>query len=260
MTAEAERLLVATEEKLGIKADEDDLEKFRQYLVHTYGSDYENSPMLEKVFYSGEAAGFLTINETYFFREQDHFTFLKKLLPSFPDRINICSAATSIGCEAYSIAMLIEYHNRSNRALAYHIDAFDINPHVIETAEKGIYGRNSFREDGSCFHSMANLYLQKSGDTCEVAPLLKNNIRFFVHNLLDPLHVFGFYDLVFFRNAFIYFSPRSRIKALSNLASSIKENGKLIMGVSETAAVNHPCFTRMHITEEIQGDVFYFQR
>jgi chemotaxis protein methyltransferase CheR len=241
MTAAAERLLVATEEKLGIKADEDDLEKFRQYLVHTYGRDYENSGMLEKAFYSGEAAGFLTINETYFFREQDHFTFLRKMLPSFQDSVTICSAATSTGCEAYSIAMLIEQYNRGNKALSYHIDAFDINPQVIETAKKGIYSRHSFREDGSCFRSITDEYLKKNGDSYEVVSALKNNIHFFVHNILDSLKECS-YDLVFFRNTFIYFSPRSRIKCLGNLFSSLKENGKLIMGVSETAGVNHQCF------------------
>jgi chemotaxis methyl-accepting protein methylase len=259
MTAESERLFLATEDRLGIKADEENLERFRHYLVHTYGRDYEKSGMLEKTFHSGEAAGFLTVNETYFFREQDHFTFLRKLLPSFQGSVNICSAATSTGCEAYSIAMLIEQYNRGNKALSYHIDAFDINPRVIETAERGIYGRYSFREDGSCFHSMANLYLKTNGDTYEVDLSLKKNIHFFVHNILDPLEERS-YDLVFFRNAFIYFSPRSRIRILTNLSSSLKENGKLVPGVSETAGLNHPCFASLNIIEKIYDEVFYFQK
>jgi chemotaxis methyl-accepting protein methylase len=259
MTAESERLFLATEDRLGIKANEDDLEKFRHYLVHTYGGDYENSGMLEKAFYSGEAALFLTINETYFFREQDHFTLLRKLLPSFQDSINICSAATATGCEAYSIAMLIEHYNKGNKPLSYHIDAFDINPQVIEIAEKGIYGRHSFREDGSCFRFITDSYIKKNGDNYELDLSLKNNIHFFVHNILDPLEG-RTYDLVFFRNAFIYFSPRSRIKILANLFSSLRENGKLIMGVSETAGVNHQCFTPLNVIEKIYDEVFYFQK
>jgi chemotaxis protein methyltransferase CheR len=158
------------EERFGLKADPDDVEKLRRYLWDTYGA--ENQEVIDKVFSSGEAAGILTVNETYFFREPAHFSLLWDLLPSFEKTgIRICCAAVSSGCEAYSAAMMIETYNRGAGVpngvaptgvaptgapipLSYHIDAFDINHRVIETCCRGVYGLRALREDGSCFRYM----------------------------------------------------------------------------------------------------------
>jgi chemotaxis methyl-accepting protein methylase len=63
------------------------------------------------------------------------------------------------------------------------------------------------------------------------------------------------YDLIFFRNAFIYFSPQSRERVLSNLAAALKKDGLLITGVSETAAVQHD-----GLDGKNRDDVYYFQK
>jgi len=268
------------EERFGIKADPDDVEKLQTYIRDTYNR--VDPEIIDKVFLSGEAAGFLTVNETYFFREPAHFSFLRELLPSFEKTgIQICSAAVASGCEAYSIAMLIEAYSRSaEKPLPYHIDAFDINPRVIETACQGIYSTRTLREDGSSFHYLADPFLRKlenenpegnpgvqprrrlpegssafgPGIRYQVEPSLKKNIHFFVHNLMEELPARE-YDLVFFRNAFIYFSPRYRERILSNLIAVLKKGGFLIMGVSETAGVRHA-----GIDGKNRNDVFYFQK
>ena len=248
-------LLCRTAEKrLGIKADPDDAEKLHEYILSTYGA--ENPEILEKVFSSGEAAGFLTVNETYFFREPAHFSFLIDMLPSFEETgIRICSAAVASGCEAYSIAMLIEAYNKSvAKPLFYHIDAFDINPKAIEAARLGVYGERSLREDGSCFRYMAAPYLKKTENGYRMDDSLQKNIRFFVHNLMDRLPPRA-YDLIFFRNAFIYFSPPNRERILSNLSGALEAGGTLIMGVSETAGAHHA-----DLDDKNRNDVFYFQK
>jgi len=243
------------EEKFGINANPDDIEKLKSYILKTHTT--VNREILDKVFLSGEAAGFLTVGETYFFREPAHFSFLMELLPEYENKITrICSAAVASGCEAYSIAMLIEsYNKRAKKPVLYHIDAFDINPAVIETAAKGgAYSVHSLREDGSCFRYMSDPFLEKTSSGYQVDGSLRKNIRFFVHNLMDDLP-FGVYDFLFFRNAFIYFSHRKREKVLSNLHSALKEGGILFMGVSETAGVHYP-----GLEDKNQNDVFYFRK
>jgi len=246
------------EERYGIKADPDDIKKLDAYLWNTYGS--EDREILDKVFSSGEAADFLTVNETYFFREPAHFSFLWDLLPSFEKTgIQICSAAAAVGCEAYSIAMLIEAYNRGAAALvSYHIDAFDINPKVIEKACRGVYSSRALREDGSSFRYMADPCLKKTENGYCVEPSLQKNICFFVHNLMDELPPKE-YDLIFFRNAFIYFSQRNRGRILLNLSKVLKEGGILLLGVSETAGAHKVCFDA-GLEEKCQKDVFYFQK
>ena len=244
----------AAEEWFGIKEDPDDAIKLEAFLWRTYGG--ENPEIIKKVFTSGEAAGFLTVNETYFFREPAHFTFLRDLLPSFEKKeIRICSAAVATGCEAYSIAMLIEAYNRGlEKPLPYHIDAFDINPKVIETACQGIYSARAMREDGSNFHYLANPYIKKTDNGFQVDSGLRKHINFFVHNLMNDFPSNG-YDLIFFRNAFIYFSQQKRGHILSNLAAALKEGGILILGVSETASVHHG-----ELEPKNTNDIFYFQK
>ena len=260
-----------TEEQFGIKADPDDIAKLRAYIRDACGSAEPQT--IARVFSSGEAAGFLTVNETYFFREPAHFSFLLELLPSFEQTgINICSAAVANGCEAYSIAMLIEAYNRSAaKPLRYHIDAFDLNPKVIETARQGIYSARTLREDGSCFRYMVDPYLKKLeneygretpgfdlASQYQVDPSLQKNIRFFVHNLMHELPPQE-YDLIFFRNALIYFSPTYREQILSHLIAVLKEGGILIPGVSETALVRHAGIVGKTWGKN-REEVFYFQK
>jgi chemotaxis protein methyltransferase CheR len=245
----------AVEERFGIKADPDDIEKLRVYICDTYGA--ENPEIFEKVVSSGEAASFVTVNETYFFREPVHFSVLEDLLPSFEGAgMRLCSAATSTGCEAYSIAMLIEFYNKSAKnPVFYHIDAFDINPKVIEIARQGIYSDRTLREDGSCYQYITDSYLTKTDGNYRVDDSLKRNICFFVHNLMDELPTKE-YDLIFFRNAFIYFLPSGRGRVLSNLSAVLKAGGIFFVGVSETAGVQHSELT----AKNRNNDVFYFQK
>jgi chemotaxis protein methyltransferase CheR len=245
------------EERFGIKADPDDIEKLRAYIWAAYGG--EDRKTLDKVFSSGEAAGFLTVNETYFFREPAHFSFLWDVLPSFEKTgIRICCAAGAVGCEAYSAAMMIEAYNRAGAALPYHIDAFDINPRVIETACRGVYSGRALREDGSCFRYMADRFLENQGNEYRVEPSLKKNISFFVHNLMDELPPKE-YDLIFFRNAFIYFSPGNRGRIILNLSKVLGEGGILLLGVSETAGAHNVC-SDAGLDQKDRKDVFYFQK
>jgi chemotaxis protein methyltransferase CheR len=261
-----DNLIREAEERFGIKADPDDIAKLRAYLLNAYGgADHE---IINKVFSSGEAAGFLTVNETYFFREPAHFSFLWELLPSFEKTgLRICCAAAATGCEAYSVAMMIEAYNRtagaeSAAALAapplYSIDAFDINRKVIETAREGVYGPRAMREDGSCFRYMADPYLNKTENEYRVRPSLKKNVNFFVHNLMDELPA-GEYDIIFFRNAFIYFSNRSRGRIILNLSKVLRKGGILLLGVSETAGAHNVC-SDAGLEQKNKNDVFYFQK
>ena len=253
MTLGQAALIRAAEERFGIKVDSGDVKRLQDYILKTYGS--EDEEIIDKVFSTGEAASFLTVNETYFFREPAHFSFLWDLLPSFEKTgIRICSAAVATGCEAYSIAMLIETYNKSiAKPLQYHIDAFDLNPKVIEAACKGNYSERALREDGSFFRYMTIPYLKRHENGYQVDSSLKNNICFFEHNLMNAFNL-NAYDLVFFRNAFIYFLPRYREQILSHLSAALKENGILIAGVSETAAICHT-----DLEAKNQNDIFYFQ-
>ena len=78
----------------------------------------------------------ITTNETYFFREQVHFDFLKEYsLKNYMSDIRIWSAASSVGAEAYSMAMVLDDIAKKN----WNIIGTDINSIVIKKARVGLY-------------------------------------------------------------------------------------------------------------------------
>ncbi|MCL1994137.1 MAG: hypothetical protein FWG66_14425 [Spirochaetes bacterium] len=272
-------ILAVAEECYGIKVDPDDAQRLHLQLCKKYGS--LNAQIIKNAFLSGEAAGFLTVNETYFFRESAHFFLLRDYLHSLGEGgrggrgaaggIRICCAAVASGCEAYSIAMLLNDFNKNcEKPVPFHIDAFDINRQALEIASKGLYSERALREDGSCFHYMAAPFLKKIEGGYRPEYLadasIRKNISFFAHNLMDELPGKD-YDVIFFRNAFIYITAKNRPRILSNLHAALKEGGLLITGVSETAAVASAIAAAIAsaaclpgLEGKNKGDVFYFQK
>jgi chemotaxis protein methyltransferase CheR len=263
-----------TEEMLGIKAAPDALYNLREYLGERSGSYTADFAAYGKLLASPEELGaitrILTVNETYFFREPAHFKLLiRRLLPEFAKLsrpVRICSAATSSGCEAYSIAMVIDFYARgkdlfisetgpaaAKPGFDYQIDAFDVNPYVIEIARNGRYTGNALREDGAEWHFIMDLYLKRNEEEYEVAQSLRNKVRFFTHNIMDGIT--GSYDLIFFRNALIYFSGEKRRKIMDYLAGALTDGGILIPGVSESSSVEHPLLESKYTLE-----AFYFRK
>lgn len=86
----------------------------------------------------------LTINETYFFREDKQFQVLKQeIMPQFAtkDSMRIWSAACSTGDEPYSIAMMLQPFMTDQHDIQ--ILGTDINHRVLEVAKKAAYNKSS---------------------------------------------------------------------------------------------------------------------
>jgi hypothetical protein len=63
------------------------------------------------------------------------------------------------------------------------------------------------------------------------------------------------YDIIFFRNAFIYFTPNNRLIVLDNIAECLSPDGLFFPGISEISSVKHPLLACKN-----SNDVFYFQK
>jgi chemotaxis protein methyltransferase CheR len=237
------------------------LAKLNGYLEKCCGASFIENPAAhenlltsrEKIY---EISDLVTINETYFFREGVHFELLVKYLPELAKLnrpIQICSAATSIGCEAYSIAMLLDYHLKNMPAFDFIIDAFDVSAEAIETAKGARYTANTMRTDGSAWKYILESYLTPAADEYVVPQQIRKKVRFFHHNIMRGLD--KQYDIIFFRNALIYFSSKNRLVVLNDLAESLFDNGLLFLGISETASVRHPLLESRNFS-----GVFCFQK
>lgn len=180
----------------------------------------------------------LSTNYSHFFREPHHFDFLtNKVLPQAKNKtLNIWSAAASTGQEIYSILMSIkEYQQQTGIKVDYRLFASDISSRVLLTASKGIYLRKDVADIDTKI--LKKYFLSGTGnqtDHVKVKKDLIKNIRFFKLNLTDQKYHLPLMDIIFLRNAIIYFDKETKKKLLDRLYHYLKPESYLILGHSES--------------------------
>ncbi|GHV02819.1 hypothetical protein AGMMS50229_00250 [Campylobacterota bacterium] len=229
----------------GIVLNEQQIEEVKHFFAMKYSTNNLSTIPLQLLAQEdiSRLAQLFTIKETYFFRESGHFELLlNDVLPELAKtgrEIAICSAACSIGCEAYSIAAVIDHFNKTtSMPIKYHIDAFDIDQEAIEIASQGHFSNNRFRNDGSNLKYLLEPFIGVQKDSFTIEPSLGKHISFFTHNIMNGLQDDS-YDIIFYRNAFLYQSVMARNKILDYAASALRDRGMLFVGFAENALVNH---------------------
>jgi len=207
-------------------------EKYLLYLKTNIRKEEEKKQLYEAI----------TINETYFFRNQPQLdallaSIVPELLANKPNRLHklrIWSAASSSGEEAYSIAMMLnELIIPKFPNLTVEIVGTDINYAVIETAKKGIFKEYSIRNTPPIY---LKKYFKKIDNTYVIDPKIKNMVSFKILNLYEDngMGMMGKFDVTYCANVLIYFDLQSKIKVINNLYRNLNPNGYLFIGYSET--------------------------
>lgn len=182
----------------------------------------------------------VTTNKTSFFREQHHFAFLVQLVQSSvrsaPRPLNIWSAACSTGEEPFSIAMTVrDALDRSPAKCDFTVLATDIDTQVLEFARSSIYPESDLESVPLPFRQ--RFFLRGSAAQAgryRVKPELRERIDFRHLNLIDPnWDVNQSFDVIFCRNALIYFEHETQNRILRRLIGHLKPHGHLIVGHSE---------------------------
>jgi chemotaxis protein methyltransferase CheR len=185
----------------------------------------------------------ITINETFFFRNEPQFealehTLVPAILAARPSggrhRLRFWSAASSSGEEAHTIAMIyLEKLRPKYPGLELEVVGTDINNSVLETARKGVYREYSVR-------NMPKLYLEKYLITEDgrftVRDEVKKVVRFEPVNLYDQsrMRQMTNFDVIFCCNVLIYFDAPSKIQVVSNLYDALNRGGYLFIGYAES--------------------------
>lgn len=181
----------------------------------------------------------VTTNETVLFRTPRVWDYFEKeFLPGWfkenPRAIlSIWSAASSTGEEAYSLAILCSEFKLKNPSFDFKIIGTDISSAVLAKANNGVFKNRTvefFKK------SRPELYLKYfitlDDERHEVSAKIKKYIQFGVHNLFAIKK--EQFDIVFLRNVLIYFSTKDQEEVLFNVSKSIKKNGVLVIGESES--------------------------
>jgi chemotaxis protein methyltransferase CheR len=216
-----------------------DLESFSDYYRFIQINKHERIEMLNLI----------TTNETYFFRELAHFNFLEKtIIPNFQtNNLRLWSAASSVGAEAYSIAMLLH-----DKVKSYEIFGSDINSEVIKKANIGLYPLKWMDKISPDF---IQKYCLKGKGEHEgwflVDRCLIEHINFQERNLMDSHKDIGMFDIIFLRNVLIYFDKETKINIINNVISNLKVGGYFIISLTE-----HIHNLNIHNLEQVQSSIF----
>jgi chemotaxis protein methyltransferase CheR len=176
----------------------------------------------------------LTINYTTFFRDNDVYTYLEKvLLPKLfhsTTHARIWSAGCASGEEPYSLAILI--HKILGKRLdnsKVTIFASDIDKDALSKASQGIYQK---RHLGTMSQDLIDQFFIKQENTYKVKDFLKQIIRFEQNDLMKP-STHQNLDIILCRNVMIYFSKEGQQQIHMSFYHALKDGGYFITGKSE---------------------------
>jgi chemotaxis protein methyltransferase CheR len=207
-------------------------ESFRAYFVmlrfQTSGEELQN------------LVNSMTVNETYFFREDYQFhclvnSMLADILSrrTHKDPLRIWSVPSSSGEEAYTIAIfLLEYWSGLND-WDVEIISSDIDTEMITLARRGLYSPRSIQHVPPKF---LQKYFRRKGDHFQISDSLREVVEFSRVNIMDPgdIRHYRNFDVIFCRNLLIYFDDVSRKQAAESFYDALRPGGFVCLGHSES--------------------------
>ncbi len=180
----------------------------------------------------------LLIGVTSFFRDEDAFENLKKnhlmkALKAQPDdsRFRIWVPGCSTGEEAYSIAILIyECMEQIGKQFDVQIFGTDIDEDAINIARAGIYPLSIA---GDLSQDRLKRFFTKDDNTYKIKKTIREMLVFAPQNVIkDP--PFTKLDLLSCRNLLIYLGTNLQKKIFPIFHYSLKDDGVLFLGSSES--------------------------
>ncbi len=247
---------------------EEDFHKFREYFYRKTGIQFEPSKryfvdkrLLERMAATDNAlfrsyftmlrfqasgeelqvlTNLMTVNETYFFREEYQFKCLvNSILPHLVAKkrdqttLRIWVIPSSSGEEPYSIAIYLLEHWADIHNYDVEIIASDIDTTILAQAKRGLY---SDRSVGQMPTRYLQKYFRKTRDGYQICDDLRGAVEFSRVNLSEPADTRPYrnFDVVFCRNLLIYFDDLSRKTAAETFYDALKPGGFICLGHSES--------------------------
>lgn len=187
----------------------------------------------------------ISTNLTSFFREINHFHYLRKnIIPEIMEKkrndsakeIRAWSAGCSSGEEPYSLAFTLADILQGGKSWDVKLLATDISTKVLARAARGVYTEEQVK---TVPKEMAMKFLDRvveDGDRLyKIKHDIKGMIQFKRFNLMTPTFPFkrGF-DFIFCRNVMIYFDKPTQQTLINKFYGALSEGGYLMIGHSES--------------------------
>lgn len=172
----------------------------------------------------------VSVGETYFFRQPDHFVWLAhEFVPerkrAGATRLRAWSAGCATGEEAWSLAACL-----TDCGVAAEVIGTDLLARNLEAGRTGVYGAWSRRETAPILHPLFEPAREQP--PLRVLERLRKLVEFREHNLLAPPPGDGF-DVILCRNVLVYFAPEAARAAVQNLVAALAPGGALLLGTMD---------------------------
>lgn len=211
------------------------LKRLRHYQLSSYRDYFQLIVSGQEPAELQTALDLLTTNETYFFREPQHFEYLRTtILPACKagGNFRIWSAACSSGEEPYTLAMVLADVRGTT---PWEIVASDISSRVLAKAQSGQYGMDRAEKiPPHCLKAYCLKGIGPQQGTFLIDPVLRNRIRFMSINLNTTLPQIGMFDVIFLRNVMIYFNTETKRQVVDRLLACLNPGGHFIVSHSES--------------------------
>lgn len=192
----------------------------------------------------------LLISVTDFFRDREHFRALEKVIDeriknsANQDSMRVWVPGCANGQEAFSIAFLIYQSSiKYNKDINFQVFATDIDENALNMGRRAYYSISQV--DNVPSELLERFFTEKNGHYL-VAKKIRERVLFAKHNLvMDP--PFSKVDIISCRNLLIYFAPNLQKEIFHTFHFSLKSDGILFLGKSESPVNISPELFEMHI-------------
>ena len=195
----------------------------------------------------------MTVNETYFYREEYQFrclvaSILPEIVRGFSAAnarpVRLWSLPCSTGEEPYSIAIQLLENWRDVDRYDVEIFASDIDTRVLAQARAGLYDDRSVQYLSALVKT--RYFTRTASAGWQLRDDLRASVDFAPVNLNDRQDMRrhrGSFDVIFCRNLLIYFDDVSRRQAAEALYDALRPGGFLCLGHSESMSRISSLFT-----------------
>ena len=182
----------------------------------------------------------ISTNVTSFFREPHHFDHLVKHVlgehrtSGRVDALRVWSAACSSGQEPYSAAIALAEALGMERLRRFLILATDISTKMVSHAHEGIYSTSSLQSMRADLR--AKWFQPLDAERSQLDWSLRGRVRARHLNLMDRWPMTKPFDVIFCRNALIYFDEPTVTRLAERFWQQLRPGGFLYIGHSESLA------------------------
>jgi chemotaxis protein methyltransferase CheR len=185
----------------------------------------------------------LTTNKTSFFRENQHFEYMRtRILPELKkhgSKLRLWSAGCSSGEEPYTISMLVQEEWSQMSPIDVRILATDISASILAKARAGEYEKENLKDVPPTFLSKYfSLVRSSPSRVYSVTEPIRKTIRFAQLNLMDSWPMKGPFEVIFCRNVMIYFDCATQGRLVQRFYDLLVPGGHLLVGHSESLVAN----------------------